>query len=62
MKEPKDPNAAGFDKLLDNKETEGLTEDEKMAKVARKMEQKLKQEAVQKDGNVSSAFFLFQNY
>ena len=45
MKEPKDKDAPqGFDSLLTEEETRGLSEEEKMKRIAAKMEEKFKKE------------------
>ncbi|XP_032219683.2 trichohyalin [Nematostella vectensis] len=45
MKEPRDPTAPqGFQSFLDDEEVKGLSEDERMKRVAAKMEQKFKSE------------------
>lgn len=43
MKEPRDPNAPkGFSSFQDDEELEGLSQDEKMKRIAAKMEEKFK--------------------
>eukprot|EP00794_Sanderia_malayensis_P006079 gene6079-6782_t len=50
IKEPVDESSpSGFNKLLTDKETDGLTEDEKMAKAARKLELIMRQEGTKID-------------
>ena len=53
VKEPEDQTAAGFESLLDEEEIKGLTEDEKMARIAKKMEMKFKEEGNQPAESVS---------
>ena len=48
VKEPKEEGGVeGFSSLLEDEEALGLTEDEKMARIAKKMELKFKQEGNQ---------------
>ena len=49
IKEPRDESSTGFEALLDEQETQGLTEDEKMTRIAKKMEMKLREEGAQMD-------------
>ena len=44
MREPKDEKAQGFESLLSEEEKQGLSEEEKMKRVAAKMEEKFKSE------------------
>ena len=44
MREPKDEKAQGFDSLLTEEEKAGLSEEEKMKRIAAKMEEKFKSE------------------
>ncbi|RMX39987.1 hypothetical protein pdam_00022972 [Pocillopora damicornis] len=44
MREPKDEKAQGFESLLTEEEKEGLSEEEKMKRIAAKMEEKFKSE------------------
>ena len=44
MREPKDDKAQGFESLLTEEEKAGLSEEEKMKRVAAKMEEKFKSE------------------
>lgn len=44
MREPKDEKAQGFESLLTEEEKEGLSEEEKMKRIAAKMEERFKSE------------------
>lgn len=44
MREPKDEKAQGFESLLSEEEKQGLSEEEKMKRIAAKMEEKFKSE------------------
>ena len=44
MREPKDEKAQGFESLLTEEEKAGLSEEEKMKRIAAKMEEKFKSE------------------
>ena len=44
MREPNDEKAQGFESLLTEEEKEGLSEEEKMKRIAAKMEEKFKSE------------------
>ena len=44
MREPRDEKAQGFESLLSEEEKQGLSEEEKMKRVAAKMEEKFKSE------------------
>ena len=44
MREPKDEKAQGFESLLTEEEKEGLNEEEKMKRIAAKMEERFKSE------------------
>ena len=44
MREPKDEKAQGFESLLSEEEKAGLSEEEKMKRIAAKMEEKFKSE------------------
>lgn len=49
MKEPRDPNAPkGFSSFQDDEELEGLSQDEKMKRIAAKMEERFKTEQKRK--------------
>lgn len=55
MKEPRDPDTPkGFSSFHDDKEFEGLSQDEKMKKIAAKMEEKFKIEQKQSSRRKSS--------
>ena len=56
MKEPKDPNAVGFESVLNPDEAKGLSEDEKMARIAKEMEKKFKSEAQQRPSTSNVSF------
>ena len=56
VKEPRDESADGFRSLLEDEDTEGLNEDEKMARIAKKMEMKFKQEGNQTTEQVGKVF------
>mgnify|MGYP000117374317 FL=1 len=44
VREPKDDKAQGFDSLLTEEEKQGLSEEEKMNRIAAKMQEKFKSE------------------
>jgi len=44
MREPKDEKVQGFESLLSEEEKQGLSEEEKMKRIAAKMEEKFKSE------------------
>lgn len=47
VKEPVDESSDGFTGLLEGEEADGLSDDERMARIAKKMEMKFKQEGNQ---------------
>ena len=54
MKERGDKSAKKFDELVSEGEGKGMSEDEKMALAAQKMEEKFKEEGTSKKGKVGS--------
>ena len=56
VKEPKEQDSVGFNQLLKEEDVSGLSEDERMARVAKKMEMKFKQEGSQRDEEVCNTF------
>eukprot|EP00112_Aurelia_sp_Birch-Aquarium-sp1_P011019 Seg2326.5 transcript_id=Seg2326.5/GoldUCD/mRNA.D3Y31 product="hypothetical protein" protein_id=Seg2326.5/GoldUCD/D3Y31 len=49
VKEPREEDSVGFNQLLKEEDVSGLSEDERMARIAKKMEMKFKQEGSQRD-------------
>ena len=56
VKEPKEQDSVGFNQLLKEEDVSGLSEDERMARIAKKMEMKFKQEGSQRDEEVCNTF------